>query len=80
MKIQDHIEKSEDLKLSLAPKLNTSKEWQARQQVVAEMRNEVDTFGLIKTGQEGINGNNIGPLMVEEIDFDETSEVRGTYY
>lgn len=36
--------------LAIAPKPDTAKQWQVRQQVLAEMRNEVDTFGLIETG------------------------------
>lgn len=39
--------------LSLAPKPDTSKQWQVQQQIVAEMRNEADTFGLIEIGMDG---------------------------
>ena len=48
--MRDYIESGESLKLSLALKSNTSKEWQACQQIITKMRNEVDTFGLIESG------------------------------
>ena len=36
--------------LSIAPRPDTAQQWQARQQIIAEMRNEVDTFGLLEAG------------------------------
>jgi len=41
--------------LSIAPKPATVHEWQVRQQVLAEMRNEVDTFGIIEAGNAADN-------------------------
>jgi hypothetical protein len=48
MKARAHIESGESPRLSIAPKPDTAGQWQARQQILAEMRNEVDTFGLIE--------------------------------
>jgi hypothetical protein len=50
IKARDHIDSGEAPVLSIAPKPDTAKQWQARQQILAEMRNEVDTFGLIEAG------------------------------
>jgi hypothetical protein len=50
IKARDHIESGEAPTLSIAPKPDTAREWQVRQQIIAEMRNEVDTFGLIEGG------------------------------
>ena len=36
--------------LSIAPRPDTAQQWQARQQIITEMRNEVDTFGLLEAG------------------------------
>jgi hypothetical protein len=47
---RNHIASGEAPTLALAPKPDTMAECQVRQQVVAEMRNEVDTFGLVETG------------------------------
>ena len=47
---RDHIESGEAPALSIAPKPDTARQWQVRQQIIAEMRNEVDTFGLIEAG------------------------------
>ena len=47
---RNHIESGENPILALAPKSDISKEWQVRQQILAEMRNEVDTFDLIESG------------------------------
>lgn len=47
--------------LSLALKPDTAAQWRVRQQIIAEMRNEVDTFGVIETGmdrEEGIHSDN----------------------
>lgn len=46
--------------LFLAPKPNTAAQWRVRQQIIAEMRNEVDTFGIIETGidrKEGVHSD-----------------------
>lgn len=74
IKTRDHIESGENPKLSLAPKPDTSQQWQARQQIIAEMRNEVDTFGLIETGQDMIANDEMGQLIEEEILDSEISE------
>lgn len=50
IKARDHIHNGEAPVLSIAPKPDTVKEWQVRQQVLAEMRNEVDTFELVEAG------------------------------
>lgn len=50
IKARDHIESGEAPQLSVAPKPDTAGEWQVRQRIIAEMRNEVDTFGLIEAG------------------------------
>ena len=50
IKTRDHIESGDAPTLCIAPKPDTAKEWRIRQQVLAEMRNEVDTFGLIEAG------------------------------
>lgn len=50
IKIREHIESGAAPILSLAPKPDTANQWQVRQQIITEMRNEVDTFGLIETG------------------------------
>ncbi len=52
IKIRNHIESTEVPILSLASKPDTRHQWQVRQQIIAEMRNEADTFGLIETGEE----------------------------
>jgi len=46
IKARNHIESGVAPALSIAPRPNTAQQWQARQQIIAEMRNEVDTFGL----------------------------------
>ena len=50
-----HIDSGEQPVLAVAPKPDTRNVWQARQQVVDEMRNEVDTFGLIETNPDGVD-------------------------
>jgi hypothetical protein len=45
---RDHIESGADPVLAIAPKPDRRAVWEARQQVVDEMRNEVDTFGLVE--------------------------------
>ena len=37
----------------IAPQPDSRAVWEARQQVVNEMRNEVDTFGLIEANLQG---------------------------
>jgi len=53
IKARDHIESGEAPILSIAPKPDTAAQWQVRQQIITEMRNEVDTFGLIEDGDLG---------------------------
>lgn len=53
IKTRDHIKSGAVPILSLAPKPDTANQWQVRQQIIAEMRNEADTFGLIETGIDG---------------------------
>lgn len=36
--------------LSLAPKPDTSRQWQVHQQILAEMQNEMDIFQLVESG------------------------------
>jgi len=55
IKAREHIESGDAPELLVAPKPDTAHEWQVRQQVMAEMRNEVDTFGLIEAGDVGDN-------------------------
>lgn len=50
IKAREHIQSGEAPTFSIAPKPDTAREWQVRQQIIAEMRNEVDTFGLIEAG------------------------------
>ena len=50
IEVRKHIESGTTPLLSLAPKPDTSKQWQIRQEIIAEMRNEVNTFELIETG------------------------------
>jgi hypothetical protein len=50
IKARTHIESGEGPTLSIAPKPDTAGQWQVRQRILAEMRNEVDTFGLIEGG------------------------------
>lgn len=45
---RDHIESGSDPALAIAPKPDRRAVWEARQQVVDEVRNEVDTFGLVE--------------------------------
>jgi hypothetical protein len=47
---RSHIESGVAPALSIAPRPDTAQQWQARQQIIAEMRNEVDTFGLLEAG------------------------------
>ena len=57
IKARDHIKRGAAPVLSLAPKPDIATQWQVRQQIIAEMRNEADTFGLIETGideEEGV--------------------------
>jgi hypothetical protein len=51
VKARAHIESGEGPTLSIAPKPDPAGQWVARQRILAEMRNEVDTFGLIEGGQ-----------------------------
>jgi hypothetical protein len=46
---RNHIESGELPVLAIAPKPDNRNVWQARQQVINEVRNEVDTFGLVET-------------------------------
>lgn len=46
--------------LSLVPKPDTAAQWRVRQQIIAEMHNEIDTFGVIETGmdeEESVHSN-----------------------
>jgi hypothetical protein len=47
---RNHIESGKLPLLSIAPRPDTAQQWQARQQIIAEMRNEVDTFRLLEAG------------------------------
>jgi len=47
---RDHIDGGEAPELAIASKPDNRALWQARQEVIAEMRNEVDTFRLIEGG------------------------------
>jgi hypothetical protein len=68
VRAREHIESGEAPALSVAPKPSTAYEWRARQQVIAEMRNEVDTFGLIEAGDvEGSEGD--GNASDEDLDY-----------
>jgi hypothetical protein len=51
---RDHIESGELPVLAIAPKPDNRNIWEARQQVIDEVRNEVDTFGLVETHLNGI--------------------------
>jgi hypothetical protein len=53
---RDHIESGEPPILAIAPKPDNRNVWEARQQVLDEVRNEVDTFELIE----------INPIDVDE--------------
>lgn len=50
VKARSHIESGVAPVLSIAPRPDTAQQWQARQQIIAEVRNEVDTFGLLEAG------------------------------
>ena len=50
IKARNHIESDEVLLLSIIPRPDTAQQWQARQQIITEMRNEVNTFGLLEAG------------------------------
>ena len=50
IKARAHLESGEAPTLLIAPKPDTHRQWQARQHILAEMRNEVDTFGLVEGG------------------------------
>lgn len=52
----------------MAPKPDTSKEWQVRQRVIAKMRNEVDIFGLVESGLEDIVSKDGGNASSETSD------------
>lgn len=72
IKTCDHIESGEQPILSLVPKPDTSKEWQVRQQIIAEMRNEADRFGLVEAYDvldEGLNIENRSQTSDEDWDF-----------
>lgn len=56
IKARDPIESGAARVLSLAPKPDTAAQWRVRQQIIVEMRNEVDTFGVIETGMDGEEG------------------------
>ena len=47
---RDHIDGGEAPELAIASKPDNRALWQARQEVVVEMRNETDTFRLIEGG------------------------------
>lgn len=55
---RNHLQSGTLPQLSIAPKPETLREWRIRQRVIAEIDNEVDTFGLIETGQ--MSDNNAG--------------------
>jgi hypothetical protein len=48
---REYIESGELPELAIAPKPDNRALWQARQEVLAELRNEVDTFGLVEGGE-----------------------------
>ena len=50
---RDHIESGATPTLMIAPQPDSRAVWEARQQVVNEIRNEVDTFGLVETNLQG---------------------------
>jgi hypothetical protein len=50
IKARDYIESGEGPTLLVSLKPDTAHQWQVRQQIIAEMRNEADTFGLIEAG------------------------------
>jgi hypothetical protein len=47
---RDHIDSGEAPELAIAPKPDNRTVWQARQEVVTEIRNEADTFRLVEGG------------------------------
>ena len=65
--MRNHIESGEVPMLSLAPNPKTSRQWQTQQQIIAEMRNEANTFELIEIGD--IGGETNQPVEIE-IDSD----------
>lgn len=72
IKARHHIENGEQPILSLAPKPDTSKEWQVRQQIIAEMRNEADTFGLVEAGElsdQRLDIENVSETSDEDWDY-----------
>lgn len=50
---REHIESGNDPVLAIAPKPDKRAVWEARQQVIDEMRNEADTFGLVEANLQG---------------------------
>jgi len=50
IKARVYIESDEAPTLSIAPKTDNAGQWQVQQWILAEMRNEVDTLGLIEGG------------------------------
>jgi hypothetical protein len=49
---RNYIAGGEAPTLSLAPKPDILREWQVKQQVLAEIRNKIDIFGLVEAGVE----------------------------
>ena len=60
IKARTHIESGEAPQLSIAPKPDTFAQWRIRQEIIAEMRNEVDTFRLIETGDLACDDDHSG--------------------
>jgi hypothetical protein len=50
---RDHLESGADPALMIAPQPDRRAVWEARQQVIDEMRNEVDTFALVEANLQG---------------------------
>jgi hypothetical protein len=50
MKARDHINSGKEPTLHIALRPENIREWSIRQQVIAEIRNKADIFGLIKAG------------------------------
>jgi hypothetical protein len=48
----NYIVDNEAPTLSLVSKPDILREWQVKQQVLAEIRNEIDIFGLVEAGVE----------------------------
>jgi hypothetical protein len=55
---RDHIKSGELPVLVITPKPDNRNIWEARQQVIDEMRNEIDTFESIETDLNNISQEN----------------------